>query len=71
MFYLRLPTVDLAIERVRVRVSEGGHDVPEKDIRRRYEKGWSNFTALYRVLADKWIVFDNSGDAPKVIEESP
>ena len=70
MFYLRLPSVDLAIERVRTRVSEGGHDVPQGDIRRRYLRGWDNFVHLYRTLADKWIVFDNGREEPRVIEES-
>lgn len=71
MFYLRLPSVELAIERVKIRVSEGGHHVPEGDIRRRYERGWRNFEQLYRTLADKWIVFDNSGEEAKILEESP
>ena len=71
MFYLRLPSVELAIERVKIRVTEGGHHVPEGDIRRRYERGWSNFEQLYRTLADKWIVFDNSGEEAKMLEESP
>lgn len=71
MFYLRLPSVELAIERVKTRVIEGGHDVPEGDIRRRYERGWNNFAHLYRMLANKWIVFDNSGEEPKLVEESP
>jgi len=56
---------------VKTRVREGGHDVPERDIRRRYERGWSNFEELYRTLADKWIVFDNSGEDPRVLEKSP
>ena len=71
MFYLRLPSVELAIERVKNRVLEGGHDVAAGDIRRRYKRGWDNFHHSYRGLADKWILIDNGGEEPIVIEESP
>jgi predicted ABC-type ATPase len=42
--------MDLAIDRVRERVRQGGHDVPEEVIRRRYEAGWRNFNLVYRRL---------------------
>jgi predicted ABC-type ATPase len=70
IYYLKLPSPELAIERVKNRVREGGHDIPEKDLRRRFDRSWQNFIRLCRPLADKWIVFDNSGDAPIVLEES-
>jgi predicted ABC-type ATPase len=70
LFYLRLPSADLAVARVHERVAEGGHDVPETDIRRRFERSWRNFQGLYRGLADQWIVFDNSGEEPIILEES-
>ena len=50
-------------------VSEGGHDVPEPLIRRRFHAGWRNFEHVYRDLVDVWAVFDNSGGAPKLIAE--
>jgi len=71
LFYLRLPSADLAVARVLERVAEGGHRVPEADIRRRFARSWRNFEELYRLLADKWIVFDNSGEHPIILEESP
>jgi predicted ABC-type ATPase len=40
--YLWLNNVDLAIERVNARVKEGGHNIPEEVIRRRYKKGLFN-----------------------------
>lgn len=70
LFYLSLPSADLAVARVRERVAEGGHDVPETDVRRRFERSWRNFQKLYRGLADQWIVFDNSGEEPIILEES-
>ncbi len=57
--YFWLPSADLAIKRVAHRVSRGGHDIPEEVIRRRHLKGWQNFLALYRLLADKWRVYNN------------
>ena len=61
LFYLRLSDPELAITRVRQRVSEGGHDVPESVIRRRFQAGWRNFDCIYRDLLDEWRIYDNSG----------
>ena len=70
IYFLKLASVELAIERVKLRVSEGGHNVPEHDIRRRFEKSWINFQALYKQLADKWVVFDTSSPQPRIIDKS-
>jgi predicted ABC-type ATPase len=67
---LRLPSVEFAIERVKLRVAKGGHNVPEIDIKRRFERSWSNFNEIYKKLADYWVVFDTSGDFPVIIDES-
>lgn len=69
IFYLKIPSPELAVARVRERVIEGGHNVPEEDIRRRFEKSWSNFCDVYRPLADNWVVFDNSGEEPIILEQ--
>lgn len=61
MYYLKLPSVDIAIERVKLRVAQGGHDVPEQDIKRRFHKSWINFEKIYKRLVDSSIVFDTSG----------
>lgn len=70
IFYLKIASPDLAVIRVQERVNEGGHAVPEYDIRRRFDKSWANFRDLYRPLADKWIMFDNSGERPFILDES-
>ncbi len=70
VYYLKLQSVELSIERVRLRVSQGGHDIPEQVIRRRYERSLKNFQRIYKHLADSWTIFDNSGKAPQIIEES-
>jgi predicted ABC-type ATPase len=69
LIFLYLPDVVTAIERVKNRVKQGGHNVPEQIIRRRYENGWRNFKRLYKQLADAWILFDNSGEKPKLLDE--
>lgn len=67
IYYLWLRSVDLALERVANRVAAGGHDVPAETVRRRFERGLYNLFHLYRNLVDSWILFDNSGDTPRVI----
>jgi predicted ABC-type ATPase len=69
IYYLKLPSVEMAIERVKLRVSLGGHDVAEKDIRRRFERSWTNFEKFYRNLVHSWTIFDTSGGQPVVIED--
>jgi predicted ABC-type ATPase len=70
IYYLKIPTVEFAIERVKLRVSQGGHNVPEQDIIRRFERSWINFKQIYKTLADSWIVFDTSGNQPVILDES-
>jgi predicted ABC-type ATPase len=57
---LWLPGADLAVARVARRVAEGGHDVPEDVVRRRYAAGLTNMVNLYLPLADVAAIYDNS-----------
>jgi len=70
ILFLKLPDENMAIARVRQRVSEGGHSVPNETIKRRFTKGWRNFEKYYKGLVDEWILFDNSGETPVILEES-
>jgi predicted ABC-type ATPase len=69
IIFLKLPSVEEAIARVRQRVSLGGHHVPDDVVRRRFGQGWTNFEALYRPLVDAWAVYDSSGPFPSPISE--
>jgi predicted ABC-type ATPase len=60
VFYLWLPTPDLAVARVRRRVQAGGHDVPEPVIRRRFKKSLVNFDRLYRPVPTTWRLYDGT-----------
>lgn len=72
VFYLWLPSPDLAVARVRRRVQAGGHEVPESDIRRRFWRSLVNFDRLYRPVATTWRLYDNSvlGDRPAIAHGS-
>lgn len=70
LIFLWLPRVELAIQRVKDRVSRGGHAVPEQDVRRRFIRGTRNFLAEYREAVDIWGLFDNSERAPRLVAKS-
>lgn len=67
LFFLWIPSPELAIARIKDRVSEGGHNVPAEDVRRRFSRGVNNFFKLYESLFDSWMLFDNSRTKPVLI----
>ena len=69
--FLWLPSVQVALQRIAARVRQGGHNVPRNDVLRRFDRSWKNFRVLYRPLADAWAVYDNAGEAPRLLEEGP
>ncbi len=67
LYYLWLPDVELHIRRVADRVRSGGHDVPEADIRRRYQRSLVNFFELYQPLSSRWSIYDNSSHPVRLV----
>lgn len=67
LIFFYLNSMELAIERVRTRVSEGGHNIPEDVIRRRYEKGLENFFGIFKPIVNNWIFIDNSKKFSEII----
>jgi predicted ABC-type ATPase len=65
VWYVALASPELHIARVRARVARGGHDIPERDIRRRYDASRENLIALMPKLASLR-VYDNSAEADPV-----
>jgi predicted ABC-type ATPase len=61
IYYFALTSSRLAVRRIKLRVSLGGHDVPAEVVKRRYSRSLHNFFQLYTGIADEWIMFDNSG----------
>ncbi|HPR61300.1 MAG TPA: zeta toxin family protein [Prolixibacteraceae bacterium] len=69
LLYFWLNTVELAIERVKSRVHEGGHDVAVPVIKRRYSAGLVNLFERYIPISDFWMIFDNSGIRASLVAE--
>lgn len=70
LYFLALPSAEMAIARVAERVRQGGHNVPEQVIQRRFSAGRANFDTLYRELVDSWALYDNAGDEPQLMDWS-
>jgi len=60
LIYIWLNDPELALQRVAERVKNGGHNIPEDVVRRRYTKGVKNLFNLFMPICDVWIVADNS-----------
>jgi len=60
LLFFWLQSVELAKERVKMRVKEGGHNIEEDVIERRYFKGIQNLFNIYLPIVDGALVFDNS-----------
>jgi predicted ABC-type ATPase len=69
--YLRLRSPQLAFRRIAARVKQGGHTVPRADVLRRFDRSGVNFEKRYRLLADTWSVYDNSGKSPRLTDQGP
>ena len=69
IIYLYLSSPQLALRRITGRVRQGGHAVPAADVRRRFSRSWMNFQKSYRLLADEWTVYDNSGNKPRLLAQ--
>ena len=67
LVFFWLNTVELAKERVKIRVTEGGHDVPENIIERRYQRGLFNLFNYFLPICDNVMVFDNSDKIPQLV----
>jgi predicted ABC-type ATPase len=70
LLFLQLPDAQAAITRVAARVKQGGHNIPEDVIRRRFHSGLNNFNSLYKPLVNLWVHYDNSGAEPIEIDRS-
>ena len=70
LYFLTLPSPEIALSRVRQRVLEGGHDVPTETVRRRFHAGQRNFETIYRHLVDDWVMYDNLGPVPVLLAQA-
>jgi predicted ABC-type ATPase len=70
LIFLKLYSPEEAIARVAQRVLQGGHGIPEIVIRRRFATGLRNFEKLYAPIVDAWVLYDNSGASPVLLDWS-
>ena len=68
LFFLKLPSIKFAVNRVKERVKQGGHNIPTETISRRFKKGLENLN-LYKNVVDAYFVYDNSSSPPKLLEK--
>lgn len=64
LLFFWLQNIDLAIERVKTRVAEGGHHIETPVIKRRYINGIKNLFNIYLPIVDEVLIFDNSLGKP-------
>ena len=66
LWFLSLPNDDVAVSRVAVRVAQGGRNIPESVIRRRFKAGLTNFHERYSQVVDSWAIYDSYVRPPKL-----
>lgn len=70
LHFIEVPNADFSVERVAQRVANGGHDIPEPDIRRRYERGLRLFNETYRQIVDAWYHWKASQEGLSLVAKS-
>ncbi|MDR6966963.1 putative ABC-type ATPase [Flavobacterium arsenatis] len=68
LLFFWLPTIEMAINRVAIRVSEGGHNIPSEVVARRYQRGIENLFKIYLPLCDSWMIYENESQ-PEIIAQ--
>ena len=66
LYFFYLPSADMAKERVKLRVSKGGNNIPPEVIERRYNLGLIYFLE-YLKLVERWYFYNNSEPASLLI----
>lgn len=69
LLFFWLNNIELAKERVKTRVIEGGHNIPNEVIQRRYLKGIKNLFNIYLDIVDGTLIYDNSFGKHKIIAQ--
>lgn len=69
LLYFWLKSPELAKERVAHRVRNGGHNIPDDVIERRYDLGLRNLFNIFIPIVDEWFIFDNTKLSANIIAE--
>ncbi|OJI04326.1 zeta toxin family protein [Polynucleobacter sp. MWH-Adler-W8] len=68
LWFIALSSSELAISRVKERVAQGGHNIPEEVIRRRYTAGLENLPK-YQKVVKSWILLDGDKTPPEQTDQ--
>jgi len=60
--YVYVDSPEFCLERIRIRVQNGGHDVPAEDVVRRFARSKQNFVSVYAPLVDHWMLYYNGAN---------
>jgi len=52
-------TPNICINRIKARVLNGGHNIPDEDVIRRFYRSKNNFWNKYKDIVDEWDLFYN------------
>lgn len=69
LIFLALPSVEMSKLRVAERVAHGGHNIPERDIERRFPRSLNNLLHAFSHAVDRCICFMNDGENPVLVFE--
>jgi predicted ABC-type ATPase len=59
LIYLRLPNVEMSLERVRRRVARGGHGIPDHIVKQRFAKSIDYLERHYKTAVDEWYIWNS------------
>lgn len=71
LHFIELPSPDLAVARVQARVNAGGHDIPDEDVRRRFDRGKQLFLAVYNEAFDVSYHWFSDDDGLRLLRKRP
>lgn len=69
LIYLKLPDIEASIQRVKNRVRNGGHNIPEDVIRRRFTKSQHYLKNIYIPLVDEWYIWKSDHGSYELLDE--
>ncbi len=59
LIYSFVENPEICINRIKVRVLSGGHNIPDDDVKRRFYRSKNNFWNKYKDIVDEWNLFYN------------
>lgn len=64
--YIFVRSLELQLDRIKLRVAKGGHAVPKDKVRERRERSFDQLSWFFAASDAAWI-FDNSGAEPELV----